>query len=247
MMRGSWKIISSIARSRALLFEESLPVPLVVQPMKSARVMRLRFDPGRQILKLTCPARISRHKALAWAADQKDWVDAQLAKVLPANPFAPGSLIPIEGRDVLIEWRERDGRTPRLDGDRLRCGGPYEGLAGRVESFLRRRAVELLSLETAEFAAAAGVAPKSVSVGDADTRWGSCSASGRIRYSWRLILAPPQARRFVVTHEVAHLVHLNHGRDFKALERQLYGPGLAEAQALLRRVGPRLKRVGRGR
>ncbi|HEX6219374.1 MAG TPA: M48 family metallopeptidase, partial [Sphingomicrobium sp.] len=88
--------------------------------------------------------------------------------------------------------------------------------------------------------------PRSVSVGDADTRWGSCSESGRIRYSWRLVLAPPEARRFVVAHEVAHLVHLNHGRAFKALERQLYGPGLAEAQALLRRVGPRLKRVGRG-
>ena len=129
----------------------------------------------------------------------------------------------------------------------MRCGGPIEGLAKRVETFLKRRAVDLLSLETAEFAAAAGVTPKSVSVGDADTRWGSCSASGRIRYSWRLILAPPPARRFVVAHEVAHLIHLNHGRDFKALERRLFGPGLAEAQALLRRVGPRLKRVGRGR
>ena len=73
--------------------------------------------------------------------------------------------------------------------------------------------------------------------------WSAAQASAL----WRLILAPPQARRFVVAHEVAHLVHLNHGRDFKALERQLYGPGLAEAQALLRRVGPRLKRVGRGR
>ena len=44
MMRGTWKIISSNARSKALAFEESLPVPLLVQPMKSARVMRLRFD-----------------------------------------------------------------------------------------------------------------------------------------------------------------------------------------------------------
>ena len=246
-MRGSWKIISSTARSKALLFEESLPVPLVVQPMKSARVMRLRFDAGRQVLKLTCPARISRHKALAWAADQKDWVDAQLAKALPAIPFAPGSLIPIEGQDVRIDWNERERRTPRLDGGVLHCGGPEEGLAKRIETFLKRRAVDLLSQETAEFAVAAGVTPKSVSVGDADTRWGSCSASGRIRYSWRLILAPPQARRFVVAHEVAHLVHLNHGREFKALERRLYGPGLTDAQALLRRVGPRLKRVGRGR
>ena len=247
MMRGSWKIISSTARSKALAFEESLSVPLVVQPMKCARVMRLRFDAGRGILKLTCPARISRHKALAWAADQQEWIEAQLAKALPAVPFAAGSSIPIEGREVVIHWHERSPRTPHLDGDLLRCGGPADGLHRRVEAFLKRRAMDLLSRESAEFAAAAGVTPRSVSIGDADTRWGSCSASGRIRYSWRLILAPPDARRFVVAHEVAHLVHLNHGAQFKALERQLFGPGLAEAQALLRRIGPRLKRVGRGR
>jgi predicted metal-dependent hydrolase len=127
------------------------------------------------------------------------------------------------------------------------CGGPVEGLARRVETFLRKRASDLLSRETAEFARTAGVTPKAVSVGDADTRWGSCSANGRIRYSWRLVCAPPQARRYVVAHEVAHLVHLNHGPRFKTLERRLFGPGVAEAQALLRRHGPRLKRVGRGR
>ena len=246
MMRGTWKIISSNARSKALAFEEALPVPLLVQPMKSARVMRLRFDAGRNVLKLTCPAWMSRRKALAWAADQQEWVDDQLAKVLPPNPFVPGALLPLEGRDVRIHWDAAAPRAPRLDGETLRCGGPLEGLAKRVEAYLKRRAVDCLSLETAEFAAVAGVAPRSVSVGDADSRWGSCSASGRIRFSWRLILAPPEARRFVVAHEVAHLVHLNHGKDFKALERRLYGAGLTEAKALLRRVGPRLKRVGRG-
>ena len=221
-------------------------MPLLVQPMKSARVMRLRFDAGRGVLKLTCPAWVSRRKALAWAADQQQWVDEQLARALPPNPFAPGAVFPLEGGDIRIDWAEERPRTPRLDGDSLHCGGPAEALAKRVEAFLKRRAVDLLSRETADYAAAAGVTPKSVSVGDADTRWGSCSAGGRIRYSWRLILAPPEARRFVVAHEVAHLVHLNHGREFKALERKLYGPGLAEAQALLRRHGPRLKRVGRG-
>jgi predicted metal-dependent hydrolase len=246
-MPGSWKIISSSARSKALAFEQSLPVPLVVRPLKSARVMRLRFDSGRNVLKLTCPARVSRNAALAWAADQRDWIDMQLSAALPPNPFAPGACFPLEGKDVSIDWRAERPRTVRLAGCFLQCGGPAEGLAKRVETFLRRRAIDLLSRETAEFAAAAGVTPKAVSVGDADTRWGSCSANGRIRFSWRLICAPPQARRYVVAHEVAHLVHLNHGAQFKALERRLFGPGVGEAQSLLRRHGPRLKRVGRGR
>ena len=90
-------------------------------------------------------------------------------------------------------------------------------------------------------------AAAAVSVGDAGSRWGSCSSQGRIRLSWRLIFAPPEVRRFVVAHEVAHLVHLDHSAGFKALEARLYGPGLAKAKAELRRLGPRLRRIGRRR
>ena len=88
---------------------------------------------------------------------------------------------------------------------------------------------------------------RAVAVGDADTRWGSCSSSGRIRYSWRLILAPPEVRRYVVAHEVAHLVHMDHGPKFKALERELFEGDADAARLLLRRIGSRLKRIGRTR
>jgi len=103
-----------------------------------------------------------------------------------------------------------------------------------------------MSDDVAEFAARAGVTVESVAVGDAASRWGSCSSEGRIRLSWRLILASPNVRRYVVAHEVAHLRHMNHGPEFKAFEARLFGPGVAEAKAQLRRLGPRLRRVGRG-
>ena len=75
--------------------------------------------------------------------------------------------------------------------------------------------------------------------------WGSCSASGSIRYNWRIILAPPQLLRWLVAHEVAHRRHMNHGPLFRALEASLYGGNVAVARAELRSLGPRLKRVGR--
>ena len=72
----------------------------------------------------------------------------------------------------------------------------------------------------------------------------AAAAAARIRYSWRLILASPQARRFVVAHEVAHLKELNHGAAFKALEKRLFGGDVSAARASLRLDGPRLKRIG---
>lgn len=236
----------SNGRSEAFL-ETGLSVPIEIRPIRSARRLRLRFDDASGTLKLTCPPRTSRRSALAWALAQRDWIDAQLACALPPEPFVPGATIPLEGGETRLEWSPGAPRAPLLGDGVLRCGGPEAAFARRVETFLRRRALDVMSREVAEFGAAAGVAASAVSVSDAGTRWGSCSSQGKIRLSWRLILAPPEARRYVVAHEVAHLVHLHHGPEFKALEAKLFGPGVAEAKAALRRVGPRLRRIGRGR
>jgi predicted metal-dependent hydrolase len=238
--------MSSTKRSEALFRHDDLPLPVEIRGVRGARRLRLRVDERRGLLKLTGPLRMNRKAALDWAAGQREWVEAQIGSIPPAEPFSPGSRIPLEGEDVELFWDETAGRTARLDGQRLICGGPAEGFARRIELFLRRRALETLSRETAEIADRAGVTVRSVSVGDADTRWGSCSSAGRIRYSWRLILAPPAVRRYVVAHEVAHMRHLNHGAEFKALERELFGGDADAARLLLRRVGGRLKRIGRG-
>lgn len=233
----------STGRSEAAL-EAALPVPIEIRPLKSAKRLRLRFDEATGTLKLTCPWRTSRRSALAWALDQREWVEAQVARAEPSLPFEDGVVIPIEGEDVRIIWDELARRTPMLGQAELRVGGPRQGMARRIELFLKRQALDTMSREVASYSTAAGVTPSSVSVGDAGSRWGSCSSQGRIRLSWRLILAPPSVRRYVVAHEVAHLVHLDHGPRFKSLEAQLYGPGVAQAKAALRRLGPQLRRVG---
>ena len=240
----------SSAPSSQLAVHPDLPVPVEIRPVRGARRMRLRLDERRRVLKLTCPLRTSRRAALAWAAQQRAWVDTQLAGALPGEPFAPGAVIPLEGQDVRLVWAADEARVPHMSGGEVRCGGPQSAFARRIETFLKGHALATLSLETAEIATVAGVAPSAVSVGDADTRWGSCSAQRRIRYSWRLILAPPAARRFVVAHEVAHLIHLDHSPAFKQLEATLFAHfasgDVAAARSLLRRLGPRLKRIGRG-
>ena len=234
----------STARSEAAL-AAALPAPIEIRRLRTARRLRLRFDEVSGTLRLTCPWRTSRRAALTWALDQREWIEAQLARAEPLEPFEANATIPIEGREVRIAWDPHCPRTPVLSGDELRCGGPEDGLSRRVELFLRRRALDVMSSEVREFAAKVDVMAASVSIGDAASRWGSCSSQRRIRLSWRLIMAPPAVRRFVVAHEVAHLVHLDHGAQFKALEARLYGAGLADAKAALRRIGPRLRRIGR--
>ena len=236
----------SNGRSEAAL-EAALPAAIEIRRIRSARRLRLRYDDGAGILKLTCPVRTSRKAALTWALDQREWIESQLRAALPPQPFESGGAIPILGEEVRLLWEASAPRTPALEDGVLKCGGPQSRFAARVERYLKTLALDVMSQDVANYAARAGVSVASVAVGDAVSRWGSCSSQGAIRLSWRLILAPPDVRRYVVAHEVAHRVHLNHGAAFKALEAQLFGPGVATAKAALRRLGPRLRRVGRGR
>ncbi|UYY60306.1 M48 family metallopeptidase [Sphingomonas sp. S2-65] len=207
--------------------------------------MRLAVDPRDGRVRLTLPRRASLQKALAWAEQQRAWIDAQQAKLPQGMPFVPGARIPFAGAELEIVWAPGHPRTPRLDGARLLCGGPIENLSGRVERWLRARALAVLSEETAEYAARANVAVSSVAVGDAKGRWGSCASSGSIRYSWRLILAPPEVRRHTVAHEVAHRIHMNHGPAFHRLVSELYEGDPDAARLWLRRHGVGLHWVGR--
>ena len=243
-MPATWNGTLSTGRSEPLSLA-GLAWPIELRPHPSARAMRLRLDEGRGLLTLTYPRRMSRRAALDWAAKQGDWVEQQLARIEPGEPFEPGATILFEGRPILLRWSEQLPRTPQLMGDVLQCGGPTDAFAGRIERFLRARARERLSDETSRIAAQAGVTVRSVAVGDASSRWGSCSSSGSIRYSWRLILAPPHLLRWVVAHEVAHRVHMDHGPAFRALEARLYDGSVRAARAELRALGPRLKRIGR--
>ncbi len=219
-----------------------MKLTLLVSPR--ARRMRLRVDPRTRAVLLTVPRRVSERRALAWAAGHREWVEATLAAIPPAAPIAPGAIVPLFGLPHRIDWDPARPRRIELAPGRLVAGGPASGLEARLLRWLRAQAALLLERETRELAAKAGVQAVRVRVGDPVSRWGSCSAAGAIRYSWRLVLAPDFVRRATVAHEVAHLVHLNHGPQFHALVRTLLGVDPRPARLWLRREGAALHRIG---
>ena len=210
-----------------------------------ARRSRLSIDPTTGRARLVVPIRAALKPALAWAAGKADWIAAQRAALPQARPFVPGAVLAVADDLLTIDWREGPRRALRRDGDRIDCEGAAETLPRRIETWLKREALDLLTRETVACAATAGVAVAKVAVGDARGRWGSCASTGVIRYSWRLILAPGFVRRATVAHEVAHRVHMNHGPAFHALVATLLGDDPAPAHAWLRRHGAALHWFGR--
>ncbi|MGF1549595.1 MAG: M48 family metallopeptidase [Sphingomonadaceae bacterium] len=218
---------------------------LVVRRSKRARRLRLSLDPRSGAVRLPVPPGVGEARARAWAAGQREWIEAQRAALAPPAPIRPGMKVPLEGLPVPLDWTA--GRPPgiRLDDGRIIAGGPVEGLPAALVGWLKGLARERLEAESRAFASVAGLCLGRVSVGDAATRWGSCSPAGDLRYSWRLILAPAFVRRATVAHEVAHLAHMNHGPRFHALVAGLLGEDPAPARLWLRREGGSLLRFGR--
>lgn len=210
-----------------------------------ARRARLSVDSATGRVRLVLPLRAPLKTALAWAEEKAGWIAEQRARLPQAQPFAPGGVIPFGDSELTIVWDERAPRTVKRDGTRLLCGGTLDGLSRRISTWLKREALRVLSAETAEFAARAGVTVTKVAIGDPRTRWGSCASSGTIRYSWRLILMPDFVRRSTVAHEVAHRLHMDHSARFYRVLEMLDERDPDESRRWLRANGAALHWVGR--
>ena len=210
-----------------------------------ARRMKLSVDPRSGRVRLVLPVRASLAAALDWAEAHQGWIARQRARLPRPWPVEPGMIVPFGGEDHVLNWAEHYPRSPQRVAGEIQIGGPQDLLAARLLRWLRAEALRLLDAETRQIAAAHGLFVASVGVGDPKSRWGSCSSSGDIRYSWRLILAPDFVRRATVTHELAHRVHMDHSRAFHALAADLYGGDPAPARDWLRRHGARLYWFGR--
>jgi predicted metal-dependent hydrolase len=222
-----------------------LSAPLTLKPSPRVRTMRLRVDPVTGGVVLTFPRRLSQRRALEWAAGHTAWIEAQLARLPAKSAIEAGAVLPLYGLPHRIDWNAERSRVVKVEPGRLVAGGPLESLEARLMRWLKRHAQQVLEAETLEYAAKAGVSVTRVGVGDPRSRWGSCSSSGAIRYSWRLILAPEWVRRATVAHEVAHRVHMNHGPDFHALVETLLETNPGPARQWLRREGASIQRFGR--
>ncbi|HEY1123992.1 MAG TPA: SprT family zinc-dependent metalloprotease, partial [Sphingobium sp.] len=215
-------------------------IPLLVRRHAQARRLRMRFDPVKGEARLTMPPRAALKSALAWAAEQSEWIERQCLRMADNVLIADGAIIPVEGRPVRIVATGTPGRRIALEEDVMIVGGPVAHVGSRVLRWLKARAKEALEAETRALAERHGLPLTTVSIGDPRSRWGSCASSGAIRYSWRLILAPAFVRQATVAHEVAHLKYMHHGPAFHDYVRAISTVDPDRARTWLRRDGAAL-------
>ena len=202
--------------------------------------------PTRDVL-LTMPTRSSLKAAREFAERHAAWIGVRLARLPRPVAFEPRAVMPLRGVDHRIVHRPGERGVVWLEAGEqvpLICvAGERPHVPRRVADFLKREARKDLEAAVARHSKALGVAPRRIALRDTVSRWGSCSSTGGLNFSWRLILAPPFVLDYLAAHEVAHIVHMNHSPKYWNLLRRLH-PGTDRAEAWLKTYGPNLHRFG---
>ncbi len=221
---------------------------VLVKKSATAKRYILRLRAATQDLVLSMPARGSILRATEFAQKQSAWIAERVGK-LPVNiPFKEEQSVPLRGTLHIIKRREKARGTTRSINSNGICSIEVcceEGhLSRRVTEFLHREARKDLSLAVGRYTEIVKVPLPRVSLKDTKSRWGSCSSRGSLNFSWRLIMAPSNVLDYLAAHEVAHLKHMDHSREFWSLTR-LLDPEMDVAEEWLKTHGHNLHRYGK--
>ncbi|MET4807782.1 SprT family zinc-dependent metalloprotease [Limibacillus sp. MBR-115] len=235
-----------------MLWKSSLPESLEIDGRRltlkvrrdtRARRLILRVDPADGGVALTIPRGTSNRTAIDFLERHEGWIAGRLHKLPPLTPFTHGAAIPILGDLHRIEHRpDARGGVWREEQVVFVTGKP-EHLQRRLTDYLKGEARKVCRTRSEALAGKIGEKVTRVTVRDTRSRWGSCSTSGALSFSWRLIMAPEAVLDYVIAHEVAHLRHHDHSPSFWRLVSELV-PDHQAQRRWLKREGSLLWRFG---
>jgi len=125
--------------------------------------------------------------------------------------IAAGETLVFLGNEYIIDIL--DGKQIVLDGNKILIPDDKNSKE-MVVDWLREKAIILLLKRTDKYAKVMGVEPGRIKISEAKTRWGSCSYNNNLSFAWRLVMCPYSVIDYVVVHELCHIEHKNHSKDF---------------------------------
>ncbi len=184
---------------------------------RSTRARRVRVNVHAHTgVEVVLPARAPERAAAAAISELRPWIERRLAEAREVRErlAARAGTVPYLGRP--LELVPQPGRT-RVHRSEERLLVPAGDARPALERFYRRAARAEIAARLDRATALAGSSYSALDIRAQRTRWASCSASGRMSFNWRLLLAPERVLEYVVWHEVCHLEILDHSPSFWAL------------------------------
>jgi predicted metal-dependent hydrolase len=218
-------------------------VAISVRRSARARRFSLRVSRLDGTVTLSVPRRAALSEAYGFAEEKADWIRRVRAGFPAPVPVAIGTELPFEGRSLTVTAGRV--RSAVVTDEAFMVPGDPARAAARVAAYCKIAARQRLQSACEVYSAALGRPFKAITLRDTRSRWGSCTQDGKLMFSWRLIMAPPEVLTYVAAHEVAHLVEMNHSPAYWAVVSRLV-PDHARHRQWLKRNGSALHRFDFG-
>jgi predicted metal-dependent hydrolase len=210
-------------------------IPYTVRRSTRARRVRVNVHAHTGV-EVVLPANAPERAAAAAVVELRPWIERRLSDVqgVLAQIAQRGATVPYLGSTLQLQPIAGRQRVHR-QGERLLVPAG-EDARPALERWYRRMARHEIAPRLDRATALAGTPYRDLVIRAQRTRWASCSATGRMSFNWRLLLAPESVLDYVVWHEVCHLQVLDHSPHFWALLER-HWPGYREDREWLRRHG----------
>lgn len=154
----------------------------------------------------------------------------------PETPFISGKAIPYLGRNYKLDIIEEPIGGIRFSGKFMLSRDQIEQGPELLNDWYKAKAKEKITPKVEQYARQLGVEYNNILISDLKYRWGSCTLKGNLNFNYRLIKAPHFVINYVVIHELAHLLELNHSERFWNIVK-VQMPDYLEAKEWLREFG----------
>ncbi|MDR6432767.1 M48 family metallopeptidase [Brucella pseudogrignonensis] len=241
LFRSTSKKPSVVTRERIhAVAGRELPLRVLENPR--AKRLTLRIETGGKGLRVTIPPGLPDREVQSFLVRHQGWIESRIAKMPDQAGLRAGVKIPIRGVPHLITHQAGRGTVDLLEGNVLLVHGDPAHLSRRIADYLKHEVKRDIEQLVARHTATVGRKAKAVRFKDTKSRWGSCTSDGVLSFSWRIGMAPAPVINYLVAHEVAHLIEMNHGPKFWKLCHELC-PDTERCKAWLKRNGSALQAI----
>lgn len=220
---------------------ENIPVVMTTRRGLRNITLRPKTRPVREI-HISKPWLTPTSAAIRFLEQKRKWCERIFDSAPQKTSIKPGDEIVFLGRSVKVIHDCGRRANEFIIQDELHAtlivGGSLDMFERRIRDFVR--AQFLVVLKQMIHTAPKEFWPRRIAVRDTSSRWGSCSSSGTMSFSWRLAFAPTEVMRYVVMHELAHQKHMDHSPAFWQQVSVLYGFGVERAKRWLNVHGAEL-------
>ena len=200
--------------SKSILFLEKPQIKVAVRKVRNSTRLSLRVSSINESVTLTAPVSTNQDVLLRFLESKENWIKENLLKISDKKVNVDiGHLIPIFGTKKHIEICS-ESLNVRIIGNSIRIPTTVAKPGLAIENFLKKLAKEEITSVANYYCGKLGVSYASIKLRDTRSRWGSCSSNSNLMFSWRIIMAPRNIIRYLVAHEVTHLKHFNHSKEF---------------------------------